>query len=73
MGVDTVVITGLHTHICCRYTAADAYQNNYEVIFAKEATNAFTEEDYQYGLKYSKECYGAPSLSNKELIELFSK
>ena len=47
MWVDTVVITGLHTHICCRYTAADAYQNNYEVIFAKEATNAFTEEDYQ--------------------------
>ena len=73
LGVDTVVITGLHTHMCCRHTGADAYQNNYEVIFAKEATNAFTEEDYQYGLKYAKECYGAPSLSNKELFELFSK
>ena len=59
--------------MCCRHTAADAYQNNYEVIFAKEATNAFTEEDYQQGLKYSKEYYGAPSLSNKELFELFSK
>ena len=73
LGVDTVVITGLHTHMCCRHTAADAYQNNYDVIFAKEATNSFTEEDYQYGLKYAKEFYGAPSLSNKELIELFSK
>ena len=73
LSVDTVVITGLHTHMCCRHTAADAYQNNYDVIFAKEATNSFTEEDYQYGLKYAKEVYGAPSLSNKELFELFSK
>ena len=52
---------------------ADAYQKNYDVIFAKEATNSFTEEDYQYGLKNEKEVYGAPSLSNKEIIYLFSK
>ena len=47
LGVTTVVITGLHTHMCCRHTAADAFQNNYEVIFANEATNAFTKEDYE--------------------------
>lgn len=73
LGVDTVVITGLHTHMCCRHTAADAYQNNYTVIFAKEATNSFTEEDYLYGLKYAKEVYGAEALTNKELFELFTK
>ena len=71
LGVTSVIITGLHTHMCCRHTAADAYQNNYEVIFANEATNAFTEEDYQYGLKYAKEVYGAPNYTNKELFNLF--
>ena len=71
LGVNTVVITGLHTHMCCRHTAADAYQLNYNVVFAKDATNSFTEEDYLYGLKYAKEVYGAEILSNKELIELF--
>ena len=71
LGVTTVIISGLHTHMCCRHTAADAYQNNYDVIFANEATNSFTEEDYQYGLKYAKETYGAPNYSNKELKELF--
>ena len=71
LGVTSVIITGLHTHMCCRHTAADAYQNNYEVIFANEATNAFTEEDYQYGLKYAKEVYGAPNYTNKELFDLF--
>ena len=25
LGVKTVVITGLHTHMCCRHTSADAY------------------------------------------------
>ena len=54
-------------------TAADAYQNNYDVIFANECTNSFTEEDYQYGLKYAKETYGAPNYNNKELFELFKK
>ena len=73
LGVTTVIITGLHTHMCCRHTAADAYQNNYEVIFANEATNSFTEEDYQYGLKYAKEVYGAPNFTNAELIELFKQ
>ena len=70
LGVTSVIITGLHTHMCCRHTAADAYQNNYEVIFANECTNAFTEEDYQYGLKYAKEVYGAPNYNNKELYNL---
>ena len=73
LGIDTVIITGLHTHMCCRHTAADAYQNNYNVIFAKEATNSFTEEDYLYGLKYAKETYGAEILSNSEIFELFKK
>ena len=73
LGVTSVVITGLHTHMCCRHTAADAFQNNYEVIFANEATNAFTKEDYEYGLKYAKETYGAPNYTNKELVGLFKK
>ena len=66
LGVTTVVM-------CCRHTAADAYQNNYEVIFANEATNSFTKEDYEYGLRYAKETYGAPNYTNKELFDLFSK
>ena len=46
LGVKTVVITGLHTHMCCRHTSADAFCLGYDVVVAKEATNSFTEEDY---------------------------
>lgn len=59
LGIDTVIMTGLHTHMCVRHTSADAYQLGYSVIVAKDATDSFTQEDYDYGIKYLKEVYGA--------------
>ena len=58
-GVNTVVVTGLHTHMCVRHTSADAYQLGYNIVVIKDATNSFTAEDYEYGLKYLKDTYGA--------------
>lgn len=59
LGVNTVVVTGLHTHMCVRHTSADAYQLGYDIVVIKDATNSFTAEDYEYGLKYLKDTYGA--------------
>ena len=71
LDVHTVIITGLHTHMCCRHTSADAFCLGYDVVVAKEATNSFTEEDYQGGLAYLKTCYGAEAYTNEELIKMF--
>ena len=68
LGVQTVIMTGLHAHMCVRHTSADAYCLGYNVIVAKEATDSFTEEDYLNGLAYLKTCYGADAYSNEELI-----
>lgn len=73
LGVETVIVTGLHTHMCVRHTSADAYQLGYKVVAAVEDTNSFTKEDYEYGLKYLKEVYGAEEYTNKELFEIFNK
>lgn len=73
LGVETVIVTGLHTHMCVRHTSADAYQLGYKVVVAVEDTNSFTKEDYEYGLKYLKEVYGAEEYTNKELFEIFNK
>lgn len=59
LGVNTVIMTGLHTHMCVRHTSADAYQYGYDIVVAKDATDSFTEEDYLYGIKYLKETYAA--------------
>ena len=32
LGVKTVVMTGLHTHMCVRHTSADAYCLGYDVV-----------------------------------------
>lgn len=71
LGVKTVVMTGLHTHMCVRHTSADAYCLGYDVVVAKEATDSFTEEDYLNGLAYLKTCYGADAYTNAELIQMF--
>ena len=73
LGVKTVIMTGLHTHMCVRHTSADAYCLGYDVVVAKEATDSFTEEDYLNGLAYLKTCYGADAYTNDELIAAFSK
>ncbi len=69
LGVQTVVMTGLHAHMCVRHTSADAYCLGYDVVVAKESTDSFTEEDYKIGLAYLKTCYGAEAYTNAELIE----
>jgi nicotinamidase-related amidase len=71
LGVKTVVMTGLHAHMCVRHTSADAYCLGYDVVVAKEATDSFTEEDYVNGLAYLKTCYGADAYTNEELIAAF--
>lgn len=71
LGVKTVIMSGLHTHMCVRHTSADAYCLGYDVVVAKDAVNAFTEEDHVSGLQYLKTCYGADAYSNEELISAF--
>ena len=73
LGVNSVILTGLHTHMCVRHTSADAYQLGYEVNVCKDCTDSFTEEDYNYGIKYLKDVYGANIYSVDELINWMEK
>lgn len=71
LDVDTVILTGLHAHMCVRHTAADAYQLGYDVVVAKDATDSFTEQDYLYGIKYLQETYGARITDVETLVGEF--
>ena len=73
LGVDTVIMTGLHTHMCVRHTSADAYCLGYNVVVASDATDSFTEEDYVSGIAYLKAVYGAEVYTVDELCEEFAK
>ena len=73
LGVDTVIMTGLHTHMCVRHTSADAFCLGYKVVVASDATDSFTEEDYNYGIEYLKSVYGAEVYTVDELCKMFAE
>ena len=59
LGVDTVVVTGVQTHICVQHTIADAYYLGYNIVVPRDATDCFTQEIYDYTIKYLSDIYGA--------------
>lgn len=71
LGIETVIVTGLHAHMCVRHTTADAYCLGYDIIAATDAMNSFTQEQYEMGINYLVECYGAELLTVDQLIEKF--
>lgn len=67
LGVDTVVITGLHTNICDRHTAADAFHRGYRVVVPEDCVQALSDEDHRSGIEYLKMAYGARITSADQL------
>jgi ureidoacrylate peracid hydrolase len=45
-GIETVIITGTVTNVCCESTARDAMQRNYNVIFVADGTAALTDAEH---------------------------
>ena len=67
-GVETVIVTGQHAHICVQHTAGDAFIAGYRVVLATDGITAFTPEDNATGLAYAEQMYGATSLTNAEIF-----
>lgn len=71
-GVEAVVLTGLHTHMCVRHTAADAFFRGYKIIVAEDGVEAFTEKDHEQGLEYLKNVYGARIVPVDQIVKELS-
>ena len=69
-GVDTVIITGVHTHICGKHTSYDAFTRGLKIVIAEDGVQAFSEEDHLLGLEYIKKIYGADIKKINKIIEL---
>jgi nicotinamidase-related amidase len=68
-GPNTLIITGIHTHICVKHTAYDAFIRDYNIIVAEDGVEAFTEEDHNSGLDYIKKNYGAMTIKVSEIMK----
>jgi nicotinamidase-related amidase len=67
-GVDEVVITGQHTHICVRHSSYGALIRGYEITIPEDAVCAFEGVSEQDALDYLQATYGARLTSVSELI-----
>ncbi len=73
LGVDTVILTGIHTHICVLHTAWDAFYYGYNVVVVKDAVAAFSREDHDYALKFMEKVYGARVVGLEEAKEIIGR
>ena len=68
-GITTLIITGIHTHICVKHTSYGAFIRGYNIVIPEDAVNAFTKEDHESGLSYIKNNYGAQLMRTSEIIK----
>jgi ureidoacrylate peracid hydrolase len=68
MGIDTVIVCGTETDVCCESTARDAMMLNYSVNVAQDACAAASDEAHLRGLAGLAEVF-ATICDTDEIIE----
>jgi nicotinamidase-related amidase len=69
-GATSLIMTGIHTHICIKHSVYDAFVRGYDTIIATDAVNAFTRRDHLYGLKYMKRHYNSKIMNIASIIDM---
>jgi ureidoacrylate peracid hydrolase len=49
-GIDTVIVTGTVTNVCCESTARDAMMSNFKTVMVTDANAAHTDEEHNASL-----------------------
>ena len=57
-GIDTVIIVGTVTNVCCESSARDAMMRNFKVIFVADANAARTDEEHNATLGIMAQVFG---------------
>jgi nicotinamidase-related amidase len=68
-GAKNLLLGGLHTHLCVRHTAADAFFRGYQIIIHKDGVDAFPLEEQEQGLKYLEYVYDAKIILTNDIIK----
>lgn len=68
-GIDTVVITGTLTNVCCESTARDAMMLNYDVLVVADGTAAHSAEEHGASLGSIYAAFG-DVMSTSEVVAL---
>ena len=70
--IDTLIITGTATNVCCESTARDAMMMNYKVIFVSDGTATHSDEEHNATLGIMVANF-ADVMSTNELVARLSR
>jgi len=70
--IDTVIIVGTLTNVCCESTARSAYMRDYKVVFVSDANGTFDESLHRATLFNISHFFGRV-LSTQELIKILNE
>ncbi len=68
--VDTVIITGTVTSICCESTARSAYMRDLKVVFVSDANGGFDEASQQATLETIRRAFGRVTDTDTVVAEM---
>jgi nicotinamidase-related amidase len=70
LGVDTVIISGIDTCVCCESTARAAFFRDFNVAFVGDATASYSREGHNATLRVINDIFGRVMTTEKVLVEL---
>lgn len=68
--IDTLVITGIMTHLCCESTARDAFMKDFDVYFVVDATATETESLHISSLRILTDGFAIPVKTDEIVKEI---
>ena len=68
MGVDEIVLTGQHTHICVRHSAYGALLAGFRITVPRDAVCTFEGVDEDQALDYLRDVYAATITTVDDLV-----
>jgi len=72
-GIDTVIITGTLTNICCESSAPDAMMLNYRLVFVADANAALSDAEHNATLTSMLRVFGDVLTTNETIALLSAK
>ncbi len=70
--IDTLIICGVASNICCETTARDAFMRDYKVVFGSDVNISFNETDHLATLHNINEIFGRV-MSCEDIISALKK
>ena len=73
LGIDTVVIVGTLTNVCCESSARDAMMLNYKLVFVSDANAAISDAEHNATLGTILRVFGDVTTTEETIARLVAK